>query len=246
MNGRNSLKALHRKVFGPVPRASNLTYAHDGLFTVHNADFVVDARFGRAYDAGKATGSWGDVDLEWRVHVCLWLATQAARLEGDFVECGTNRGGTATAILTYLADNPQFARKRFFCFDTFEGLSEEQSSVAELRHFKERYRDCFDDVQRHFAAFPQVRLVRGPIPNTLEGFECDRVAFLHLDMNSALPEIAALRFFWPRLSPGACVLFDDFAWQACTDQRVAVLEFAREHDLQVLWIPTGQGLIHKP
>ena len=67
-----------------------------------------DSRFKQAYEKAKETESWGGADIEWRIHVCLWVAAQGARLEGDFVECGTNRGGTATAIMTYLADDPNF------------------------------------------------------------------------------------------------------------------------------------------
>ena len=246
MTPTNALKSIYRRVVGPVPRPSRLNYAHDGLFTVHNADFDLDDRFRRAYRAGKATGSWGDADLEWRVHVCLWLATQATRLDGDFVECGTNRGGTATAMLTYLDDDKRFTDKRLYCFDTFEGLASDRSSEAEMRQFEGKYKECYDEVSRHFEAFPQVRLIRGTIPETLEGFECDRVAFLHVDMNSAEPELAALEFFWPRLTSGAPVLLDDFAWQACGDQRRVIIEFARTHSVEILWLPTGQGVLQKP
>ena len=245
MSARRRATAIYRKVLGPVPRPSRLTYAKDGLFTIHNADFAADARFGRAYRAAKATGSWADADLEWRVHVCVWLAARATRLQGDYVECGTNRGGTATAILEYLADDPAFGAKRFYCFDTFDGLAETHATNAELRHYEGMYDDCFEDVTRHFAAYPNVHLVRGTVPETLPSFDRERVAFLHLDLNSAEPEIAALEYFWPKLSSGAFVLLDDFAWQVSVGQRTAVLRFAAEHDLDVLWLPTGQGVLQK-
>lgn len=243
---RNALKTLHRKVFGPVPRASSLNYAHDGLFTVHNADFMNDQHFQSAYRSGKLTGSWGNADLEWRLHVCLFFAAQAARLDGDFVECGTNRGGTATSILTYLADHEGFVGKTFYCFDTFQGLAPERSSAAEIEHYAGMYEDCYDEVAQHFAAFPQVQLVRGPIPDTLRGFQVGSISFLHIDMNSAEPERAAIDFFWPHLTSGAFVLLDDFGWESCIDQRTAFIQFASEANVGILWLPTGQGLLQKP
>ncbi len=48
------------------------------------------------------------------------------------------------------------------------------------------------------------------------------VAFRHIDMNCAPPEVAALRFFWPRLSPGAFALRDDYAYREYEEQRLAM------------------------
>src|SRR3984893_12099372 len=49
-------------------------YLQDGLFTVHNSDFRKDQKFREAYRLGKATGSWGRQDVEWRAYVCCWAA----------------------------------------------------------------------------------------------------------------------------------------------------------------------------
>lgn len=65
-------------------------------------------------------------------------------------------------------------------------------------------------------------------------------------MNSSTPEIAAIEFFWPKLSQGAVVLLDDYAFPMMDAQRLAMDEFARAHDVAVACLPTGQGLILKP
>ena len=62
-------------------------YTADGLRSVHNHDFVLDPGFVRAYARGIAAAG-EDYDWQWRVHIGLWAAASAARLEGDFVECG--------------------------------------------------------------------------------------------------------------------------------------------------------------
>ena len=64
-------------------------------------------------------------------------------------------------------------------------------------------------------------------------------------MNCALPERAALEFFWDTLSRGAIVLLDDYGYRGHECQREAIDEAAREKDVQVLSLPTGQGLIIK-
>ncbi len=75
----------------PHAGAGPATYNQDGLATRHNADFMRDPRFLEAYRAGLENAPAG-TQLEWRVHVALWCATQALRLEGDFVECGVHTG----------------------------------------------------------------------------------------------------------------------------------------------------------
>ena len=73
-----------------------------------------------------------------------------------------------------------------------------------------------------------------------------RVAYLHLDMNSAPPETAALAYFWDRLVAGAPVLLDDYAYHGYVSQKAAMDSFAREKGINILSLPTGQGLSVKP
>src|SRR5262249_47604202 len=64
-------------------------YDQGGLRSIHNHEFMDDPAFRKAYQRGiRAAGD--DYRWHWRVHVGLWAAACAARLEGDFVECGVN------------------------------------------------------------------------------------------------------------------------------------------------------------
>jgi hypothetical protein len=228
--------------------ARPLTYHRDGLATIHDAGFLRDPEFCAAYAAGvAATGE--DYGWQWRVHVGLWAARHAASLDGDFVECGVNRGFLSAAI-THALRWEEEVRKTFFLLDTFQGLVAEQVSEAERALGRRagaggRYADCYEQVCATFSRYPNVRIVRGAVPGTLEQVKAARVAYLSIDMNCAAPEIAAGEFFWPRLVPGAVVLLDDYAYAGYTPQKEAWDDFARRHATQVLTLPTGQGLILK-
>lgn len=229
-----------RVVHGP------LTYDQDGLASRHSAEFMRDPRFQRAYALGAATGSWGGHAIHWRVHVCCWTAALAARLPGDFVECGVYRGGIARAVLDYV-DLPRLG-KRFWLVDTFRGLPAAQVTPPErARGIRPgMYEDCWADVQRTFAPFPQVRLIRGQVPDVLPQVTAERVAWLSIDMNCAAPELAALEAFWERLAPGAPVVLDDYGWLLHAEQKRAIDAFAARVGVEVLALPTGQGLLLKP
>jgi hypothetical protein len=226
-------------------------YDFDGLrndpYVIHNHDFMRDPRFVAAYKrAVQATVI--DHHYYWRVHVALWCASLALKLEGDFVECGVWKGLLSTAIASYFGWND--VGKKFFLFDTFRGVDEVQLADEELiniPHFRIGYgEDIYDHVVKNFSEFKDVVITRGSVPDTLTSVDIGKVAYLSIDMNNVAPEIAAANYFWDRLSPGAPVLLDDYGFVRYETQKQAFDAFAAEHGTTILALPTGQGLMMKP
>jgi len=58
-------------------------------------------------------------------------------------------------------------------------------------------------------------------------------------MNIAYPERAAIEFFWDKLSPGAPVVLDDYAWEDYSEQKAALDDFAHTRGVEILTLPTG-------
>jgi len=224
------------------------TYNQDGLATVTNCDFLNDPRFQEAYRLGEQTGSWQDAKIHWRVHVLCWAADRASRLEGDFVECGVNRGGFSRAIMHFV-DFPKLG-KTFYLLDTFRGLEDRLVSDAERKRgigvgkwFQ--YKECYEEVCKTFEGFPVI-IVRGVVPETLPQVKAAKVCYLSIDMNCAAPEIAAAEYFWDKLVSGAVIVLDDYGWGGHEEQKLAFDRFAARKGVMVLSLPTGQGLIFKP
>jgi hypothetical protein len=225
-----------------------LAYHTDGLFTRHSADFLSEPRFAAAYAAGVATGSWDGIEpLQWRTKVVCDLAAHCATLEGDFVECGVNKGGFAAAICQYLDFGT--VDKRMYLLDTFAGfdpsLLTPDEAARNVEHYA-AYSECYEQVCDTFAPFTNVEIVRGAVPGTLRHVRSEKIAYLSIDMNCVIPEIAAAEHFWDRLVPGAVIVLDDYGFAAHRAQKDAFDEFARRHGVAVLPLPTGQGLIFKP
>jgi len=219
------------------------TYAEDGIIASRNNDFLFSGKFARAYASGKATGSWGDMDLRWRVYVCCWAGQHAMSLPGDFVECGVNRGGMASAVMQYTT----FAEsdKKFYLLDTYCGIPEEMKSSSAPLDFD--YPDCYDDVCKTFSHVPNARIVRGAIPSTLHKVGSQQIAYLSLDMNSSNPEIAAAEFFWDKIVGGGVIVLDDYCYsEHFRDQKLAFDRLSHRISAEVLALPTGQGIIFKP
>lgn len=247
---RNVLNSLGYAVFNT---RSERSYARDGLFTYHDARFRNDSAFQAAYARGVKASQGVDPRMEWRLHVALWVAGAALQAPGDFVECGVNAGFVSSGIMQYL--DWRRVAKRFFLIDTFNGpvlaqysadeIREGRRSIAEEAVRRGAYVTDLERVRANYAEWPNASVVQGTIPNILPSTGIESVAFLHLDMNCAYPERAALEHFWERLSPGAMVLLDDYAYFGNRLQGEAIDQAALSLGTQVLALPTGQGLIIK-
>jgi hypothetical protein len=250
------IKALIKKALGRAGLAIINTRRHydaDGLFTVHSDHFRQDPAFQAAYQRGLEASDGVDPHVEWRAHVALWIAWNAVAAEGDFVECGVNTGFHSSAIMQRL--NWANVAKRFYLIDTFAGPVISQFSSDEIQQGRQKlveerieagaYQTNVDRVRANFAEWPNAVVVPGTVPDILPGANIGSVAFLHLDMNCAYPEAAALEYFWDRLSPGAFVLLDDYVYFGYESQTKAIDSLAASLGFNVLSLPTGQGLIIK-
>ena len=190
------------------------SYDADYLTVWHKTvDFLKDPKFRSAYHRGmnsghkilREPGSATDIHIEWRVHVILWAAQHAARLPGDFVECGVNTGILSLAVCEYLDFNS--IGKSFYLFDTFAGIPPEQitereKALGRIGENEAYFEECYEVTRRNFASYPKARLVRGKIPETLPSVSIPQLCYLSLDLNIVEPEIAALEFFWEEVVPG--------------------------------------------
>ncbi len=250
MGIRSTIKRLLRKNGYAVVRipGSDSVYEFDGLISIHDHSFLKDPAFKKAYERGAAAA--GDYQWYWRVHIGLWAASTASRLDGDFVECGVNRGFLSSAIMAYL--NWDRTGKTFYLLDTFGGLDARQSGEGSLESERNKehlaqgfYVTGVDEVAKNFAEWKNVRIVQGAVPDTLVQVNAEKLSYLHIDMNAVLPEIAALEFFWERLVPGAIVLLDDYAFYGYSEQKHAMDQLATRMSFSIASLPTGQGLIVK-
>ena len=224
-----------------------LTYHKDGMAILNSAEALKEPKFAEAYQKGRETGSWvgywGDVDPEWRAYVACWAAKKGAGLEGDFVECGVNKGGLSRAIMHYIGFGGM-PNRNFYLLDTYQGTPLQLLGPAEKN--RNIYSECYAEVVATFSSFKNTIIIRGEVPSTLERVHTAKVCYLSLDMKAAAPEIAAAEFFWDKLVPGAVVVLDDYGGIGYETQMAAFDRFARERNVQVLSLPTGQGLVFKP
>ena len=230
---RSALERFAR-IFHDVYAADNVI-----LFS-RSLGFLNDKKFAEACKNNAHNNQ--ERSLALRLNTLVWAASEALRIPGDFVECGVWRGYCSAVI----ADCLDFDRvpKQFYLYDTFDGIPPQYDSE---RHDSPAFHEggLYESVVGWFARFPNVRVVRGIVPDSFAQAAPERIAFLHLDMNSSKSEIAALEVLFDRVSPGGLVVFDDYGWSGYAAQKVAEDAFMRQRGHRILELPTGQGLLIK-
>jgi O-methyltransferase len=232
---------------------SSITYSYDLLYTYHNCDFMKDPRFLESYNLGKKTDVNGTVlhnyEIFWRIHVLCWAAEHAKKLKGDFVDCGVNTGIFSRAVINYINFNS--TGKTYFLLDTFSGLDERYSTDEEMKQqlnvkYVNNKENLYNQVRNTFKDF-NVKIIKGAVPETLHHVDSNDIAYLSVDMNCIQPEIDALHFFWDKVVPGGVIILDDYGYGNVTNkQKEAHDKFAKSKNIEILSLPTCQGLIIKP
>ena len=231
------------KIYDRLRLTFAATYREDGLVTTHNCDFTKDPVFQEAYASGEKQQTMDGI--RWRAHTALWAAFHAKQLEGDFVECGVYRGFLSMSIMTYI-DFASMTDRKFHLIDTYSGLVPELVTEEDSAAYRNDYEDCYEFVKQSFAKYENVNVVRGSVPEILPSANISKVAYLSIDMNCTQPEVDALEYFWPRLVSGGLVVLDDYGFPGHEAQKAGADRVAESVGVQVLTLPTGQGLIIKP
>ena len=225
---------------GPV------TYCEDSLATSNNSGFITEPRFAQAYALARATNPWEGFTSHWRTYIVCWFADLVKNLEGDFVECGVNTGAYSRAVIDYTGF--ELLDKTFYLLDSFEGMDPglftEDEIKRGIRTYLDHYSNVFDEVTRTFAGF-NVKIIKGYVPATLKECPASRICYLSIDMNSVVPEIEAMNYFWPKVVKGGVVILDDYGFPMHINQKKAFDEFALQHHQTILSLPTAQGIIIK-
>ena len=143
---------------------------------------------------------------------------------------------------------------RYFLYDSFEGFSTKYSSDEDyplnagfLAFANKHYREAgiYERVAARFKPYKNVTVIKGFLPETLDSVCPEKIAFLHVDLNSPAAEVAVLERLFDRVVSGGAIVFDDYGWKLFEKQKIAEDEFMRKRGYQILELPTGQGLVIK-
>ena len=138
-------------------------------------------------------------------------------IEGDFVECGVYRGGSAGVLGHVLRSK---LPRRLWLFDAFAGMPVATGEDDDYSHsIKGKFRSEADTrriLERIGMPRNSYEVVRGWFNDTLARCECSRIALLHVDCDFYDPVKLVLETLYPAVEPGGYVILNDYgSFQGC-------------------------------
>lgn len=221
-----------------------ITYNQDGIMTIHNTDWINEPKFKTAYEKAVKEGLYVDKNIQWRSYITCWAGEQVKELEGDYVECGVNKGFLSRILAEYI--NLRKTKKKLYLLDTYEGIDLTQLNKKEKTKINnELYKPIYEITKQAFKDYPNAILIKGIIPKTLKQVKTKKICYLSIDLNNARPEIETINHFWNKIVCGGIIILDDYGWLHHEEQKKAFDKFAKEKNIRILPLPTGQGIIIK-
>lgn len=211
-------------------------YCADGFATTNFIGFKSDLRFNEVFSKSligiPEKYSTRLAEIEWRAHIVNWAASQALSVEGDFVELGVWYG----VLSKNICDQHNFGLKdrNFYLVDSW-------GSKGSLVGYEE---DIYLNVCDRFYEYPNVKLIRGLVPQILHEIKLSKIAYLSIDMNNAEAEISALEYLYDKVVTGGVIYIDDYGWNH-PKLRIGVDAFFKNKQESLLHFPSGNAVVIK-
>ncbi|MDB4458974.1 TylF/MycF family methyltransferase [bacterium] len=154
---------------------------------------------------------------------------------GDFVECGTARGGGAA--LMGLTCRQQGETRNLWIFDTYEGLPEPTADDPDYELAKKLVGKCrgeYDEVRgllERLEILGGVQMVKGLFQDTVPVSDVGAIALLHLDGDWYDSTMVCLEHLYDKVTPGGVIQIDDYGHWA--GARKALHEFLDARGIEV-------------
>ena len=150
------------------------------------------------------------------------------KIAGDFVECGTYKGGSAAIVSSQLTRD-----RHLWLYDSFQGMpTTTDKDGTDAQQWIGQCLASVADVEAALAIAgtqPRQYTIRaGWFDQTFQEPLPETVALLHCDADWYDSVRLVLETFYPRIPVGGCVVLDDFGfWEGC---REAFYDFCAAHD----------------
>lgn len=183
----------------------------------------------------------------------LYKATEyiaAAKVPGDFVECGVWKGGSAMIMANTLLKK-QEAHRKIYLYDTFTGMAqptEKDVTIADsapaITEWEKRQKAGYnewafsplEEVKANMlkTAYKQENIVfvKGKVEETIPQTVPSKIALLRLDTDWYESTYHELKYLFPLLVPGGVIIIDDYGHFAGAKE--AVDTYFKENNITML------------
>lgn len=181
-------------------------------------------------DPVKIDISYVETQVKARIN---WIKDYATDLRVDdrkgcaVAEGGVFRGDFAKYI------NACFPENDLYLFDTFEGFDSRDIEVEKKNYFSDKTEHHLgitsEDIVLNVLPHAEKAIIRkGYFPQTTDGLEERKYIFVNLDFDLYQPILEGLRYFYPKLQDGCCMLIHDYFNPGYPGVKQAIDDFEKE------------------
>ena len=161
---------------------------------------------------------------------------------GDFVECGVFKGGSAY-ILNTVKKN-----RHFYGFDTFTGhpsYNDKADYGCSEVFGTYGIEDIYPIASKFLESFQNMHLIKGMIPYVFKDIDI-KISFAHIDVDLYRSTYESINWIYPRLVSKGIIICDDYGFSRYKDAaKKAIDVYMKDKPEKVILLETNQGLIIK-
>lgn len=190
----------------------------------------------------------GSLDaLMWRnyfVYTFTKIAFENTKSSKNIVECGVCDG---MGVYFALSAAREFGRKcDCYLYDSWGVMKKEYLLETEYKEIGNYSYLNIDNTKRNLNGFGSLHFNQGYIPDVFKTSDNpESIILLMIDLNSGVPTMESLKFFFDKLEDGGVIIFDDYSWILYEDTKKLADEFLKDKPGTMLALPTGQSVFIK-
>jgi O-methyltransferase len=175
-----------------------------------------------------------------RCFMIYQYAKQVGEIQGNVAEVGVYKGGTAKLLAK--AFEPK--GKTIHLFDTFSGMppTDANKDIHKEGNFSDT---SLESVKTYLHDCKNVCFYQGLFPITSKPIEDITFSLVHIDVDIYKLVMDCCKFFYPRLTEGGIMIFDDYGFLSCPGAKMAIDEFFLDKPEIQCYLPTGQCVVTK-
>ena len=163
----------------------------------------------------------------------------------NIVECGVCDGLTVFFCMSLYSKNKN---SKFYLYDSWSAMRAKELIKKDEKINIGRYDNLdIENTKRNLTEFKdKIVYNKGFIPDIFHKANNPKnISWLHIDLNSSMPTLESLNFFYPKLEKNGVILFDDYGGVGYEKTRSIIEDFFMSKKIDFLHLPTGQAIVIK-
>jgi len=186
-------------------------------------------------------------ELRYRHYVVYYSALVAFEntKSKNIVECGVAEGLSIFFSISKFKEDKNY---KAYLYDGWEKMRSRELVTEKDKKREDGYN--FLDLKvtkKNLSEFNNnIIYNKGYIPESFQtSINPETISWLSIDLNSSMPTLAALNFFYPKLEKNGVILFDDYGFDTYEDTRLVIENFFENKEVLFFQLMTGQALVIK-